>query len=348
VLFRSQLTIGSITAGQYLTRSGSTIVGAAGSGVANAAGSTGNVQYNAGSGVMGGATNANIDASGNLTVSEYSSTTPSAPSSGSTLFSLYRGGYNELVSIGRRGAVQRFAPNPIGSPMLWIAQGIGGTTVDNVGIGAPLALGTAAGVNIATTDFLTQQRRVRYTSATATGNGAGWRTNNTQHFFYSTTTGLGGWRWQVKFIIHTNRSNMRAICGMVASTSSTLLASDPSAATDVAAFGLDAGQTNWRWMVNDSSGTATSTDLGSTYSTNNNDTYLYVLSGYSPPAGGAVYYAAERYDTSGSLSFTDGSSSSNLPTAGTVLSFFCFLAVGTTTGSGVSVEMISAAFSTEY
>ncbi len=55
------LALGAVADGEYLRRSGTTVIGAVGTSVANAAGAATNVQYNAGSSVMGGAANVNID-----------------------------------------------------------------------------------------------------------------------------------------------------------------------------------------------------------------------------------------------------------------------------------------------
>lgn len=314
-------------------------------------GSSTNVQFrDSTTGEQDGAANVTIDA-GDLVVGEYTSAPPSAPAAGSKIFSLYRAGYNELVSIGRRGSVQRFAPHPLNDPGYWIFQAGSSVTFEAVGIAAPTAVfATSGSVTVAHTNYLTQQRRPRYTSnSAAAGNACGLRSGlASPPWFRSTNTGVGGWRVQAKFIIHQSRTNQRAFVGFHNSNSATILANDPSSFVDVAGFAVDAGQTNWRWITNDSSGSAASTDLGSTYDTTSNDTYLYVLTLNCTPGGGAIYYAAERYDTSGTLTFTDGVSTSDLPTSGTALNFYMLLGLGTTTGSAVSIEPISATFSTEY
>lgn len=313
---------------------------------ATAPGTSPQVLYN-NAGVLDSAANITVDAGENIILGELTTTDAAVPSAGSVLWSRYRAGRNELITQGRRGGPQRMAPSFVYNPRIWTADGLGATSVSLMGGLGPTTTGTAAGVNIASTNFLTQQRRYRLTSGTVNGNSAGWRSNNVAPVFLSSTATLGGFYYQWRFIPHAFGTNNRAFFGVSATTSATLLAADPSGLLNIAGFMVDSGQTNFRWGVNDGAGTCTVTDLTTTYDLTAADNYVYLAEIYAAPGSTTIYYALERYDTSGAVSITEGSSNSNTPTAGTILYDYAILACGAT-AVAASQEMLCAIMATEY
>lgn len=301
-------------------------------------GSAANVQYrDSTTGEQEGAANVVITA-GDVTLLPYSSTEPSAPSSGSTLFAMLRAGRHSFHVLGAAGTSQGFAPDWLTAPRVWTA-GSANTPdwVNSAGMGTINGGGTAAAQAVADTDYLTQFQRIRHTTSATANNHCGWRATWAS-IFTSATANQGGFFWQSKFSIHTNPSSGRYLFGVLGTSSNIPLTGsvEPSALTNVAAFMVDSGETVFSWGTNDASGPCTRSSITGAALTG--DTYLYVASIMALPGSTDIYYALERYDTSGTMSLlVDSVSTTNVPAAGTLLYDYSY---GTpSAASAMSIDM---------
>lgn len=279
-------------------------------------GSNTQVQYN-NSSAFGGAANLTIDAGGNANLGEYSSTTPSAPSTGSTVFSRKRAGNNMPAYTNANNRWQEFGPWPSGH-MIWTScNGVGNTGINNTtgGAGFLTTVGTASAKTFDGTTFGGSISNVLNGTTAATGQSCGFATGgNNLVMFRGTVANTGGFLAVFRFGIDTISANQSWYVGFT-STNADIGNSDPSSLTNIAGFGIDAGQTTVRFMNNDGSGTATSTDLGANFPATTNGVY-YEARIYSAPAGSSIFYSLERLETP---QFTEGSVSTDIPSATTGL-----------------------------
>jgi len=232
---------------------------------------------------------------------EYTSTSPSTPGTGLTIFDRKRAGRHSLSAISPLSAweVQRTLANR--QIMLLQPQS---STPSTFGMN-----GGYSGNNgtMSTTNAATQERRVEL----ATSGSAG--TNKVNGFsvkFFWTT---GGFFYSLRFgMPATFNAGFQWFMGL---TDALSLTGDPSAKTNIIGFGVDAADSNIQFMVNDASGTATKTDLGANFPGKTTGC-VYEMRLFCAPGGSTVYYSLERFD---SAQFTEGSASSDLPTATTLL-----------------------------
>jgi hypothetical protein len=211
------------------------------------------------------------------------------------------------------------------TPWAWTSTGFATTTtITNMGIAAPTANGTAASQTLATTNFLTQQRRIQYTSATTASALAGWNWGGNM-LLYSTSAGQGGGEFTARFGASSLPTGPRLIAGMLNASGS----ADPSAisAAQIAAFAKDAGDTNIQLLTKDGT-TANKVDTGIPLVANG----WYEASVWWEPGGGKVYGLLLRLDT-GAIWL--GSTTTNLPTNGTFMFPQVTGSTGTATGTAI-------------
>jgi hypothetical protein len=232
---------------------------------------------------------------------EYTSTSPSAPGAGLTIFDRKRAGRHGLSARSPNAIweMQRALANR--QIMLLQPQS---STPSTFGMN-----GGYSGNNgtMSTTNAATQERRVEL----ATSGSAG--TNKVNGFsvkFFWTT---GGFFYSLRFgMPATFNAGFQWFMGL---TDALNLTGDPSAKSNIIGFGVDAADSNIQFMVNDASGTATKTDLGSNFPGKTTGC-VYEMRLFCAPGGSTVYYSLERFD---SAQFAEGSASSDLPTATTLL-----------------------------
>jgi len=128
--------------------------------------------------------------------------------------------------------------------------------------------------------------------------------------------------------------------GLASSTSDLVIGdisnSQPSALTNIIAFANDSGDANLQIMYNDASGTATKTDLGSSFPSNRTAgaaiTTIYSCYLYNAPGSTSVIYRIVNKETGATA---QGTLSTNLPASTIGLNFFGVRTMGTT-GGGIT------------
>lgn len=205
----------------------------------------------------------------------------------------------------------------------------GNSTYTSVGIQAPTANGTAAGINPANTSLLDLQPRVRYTSATTANAIGGVKAGTGVFAFVSTTAGSGGFECRMRWGVSTLPSGPRLVVG-VSDTAAYNVASEPSAvaSTNAIAFSKDSTDTNIQLLTR------------RTASTNKIDTGIPLVAGgfyessvWCLPGSTTVYAYLARLDT-GAIYYASTSNAS-VPATGTTMDPICITGLGSGSTAGV-------------
>lgn len=228
-------------------------------------------------------------------------------------------------------------------PWYYLPFGAGSTTVDTLGSWTT-AGGTATARSITSGSLINQSRRLAFVSGTSANNSAGVRANNVAFCMRSTTTGLGGCRMTARFVLDASLSNQRVFCGYSSTLASTILNSDPTAQTNAIGIALNTGDTAFRFMQNDGSGTATSISLGSSFpgTTSNTDFYEFNLLIPIGPSARAFYSLDNLSSGAHIASYVD----TDLPATNTGLGQWCGMA--TPGGGAVTFTVMSFLAETPY
>jgi hypothetical protein len=187
------------------------------------------------------------------------------------------------------------------SRQLYSAGINGNSAPSNFGQGSPTAEGTNTGISATGTNFFTRSWRIENDSAASAASGFGWRWGDPMYLADA------GYRC-IRFGFEDFQANCAAFIGIKPSAAHGDV--DPSSFVNCIGVGIDAGQTTWHLLNNDSSGSATSADLGSNFPANTDATDLYELLIWWPAGGAVVNVQLTRLNT-GHVSFTQ--ISTNLP-----------------------------------
>jgi hypothetical protein len=188
---------------------------------------------------------------------------------------------------------------------------LSGTTASSIGLGTIATTGTGAASAIAATNFLTEQGRIKSTSATTANAQAGF-TSTTPSATSSSTSGHGGWEYVARFGCSTIPTGPRLFSGMTATTyvASTI---EPSALTaNYAGFALDSTDTNIQLLVNSNVGSGTKTDTGIPLVANG----WYETAIWNEPGSLSIKALLMRLDT-GAIWF--GTTATDVPATGALL-----------------------------
>jgi hypothetical protein len=207
----------------------------------------------------------------------------------------------------------------------------GSASTAGVAVPAITITGTAAGVSVASTNFLTQQPHVQSTSATTANAQAGF--SYTAAFaLVSTTAGMGGFDFVTRFGASQLPTGPRLFAGM---TGTTFVANtgEPSALTaSFAAFAKDSTDTNIQLLVNSNVGSGTKTDTGIPLTANG----WYEMALWCEPGSNKAYGLLIRLDT-GAIWL--GSTTTDVPADGTVLFPQVMGGLSSTTGTAFIMQM---------
>ena len=163
---------------------------------------------------------------------------------------------------------------------------------------------------VATTSLFTSIRRNGVTTSTGLGTLAGMRSSGTANMYWrGNAAGLGGFYVVGRAGIAQYQSTQRTFMGMNSSTAAPTNV-EPSSVTNILGFGCDAADTNFTFMHNDGTGTATKDALTGSFPCNTSGTDMYEYRIYSAPNGNTIYYSIARLNTT---DFYEGSTSADIP-----------------------------------
>lgn len=191
----------------------------------------------------------------------------------------------------------------------WIPQPSVAST-SNFGLAAPTVVGSAS-VNLATTNYYTEQPGYGSTSA-STANAQGGFYHTVAQAIFSTTAGRGGFDFTGRFGASQIPTGPRLFIGMTSATYFGSIA-EPSALTaHLCTFAKDSTDTNIQLLVNDNSGGGAKTDTGIALVANG----WYEASIWAEPGGARIYGLLSRLDT-GAIWY--GSTNTGIPNAATTM-----------------------------
>jgi hypothetical protein len=190
---------------------------------------------------------------------------------------------------------------------------------DDYGCAAPSVFGTGPTSTTAGSTLLNSYPHHTYVAADAAGfsAGLGWASNS--GFAIGSVSGAGGFRVRMRFSLNTAAGTTRRYFFGVSTMFGTQLGSaNPSSKTNIIGFGKDSGSgdSNWRLMHNDASGTATQTDTGVAASTS----VLYEIEIWVEPNDTTVNARLMSVTGSGRTILYSAAITTNLPANTTVLS----------------------------
>ena len=214
----------------------------------------------------------------------------------------------------------------------------GGTAGSVFAIAAPVVVGTAAAGTIASTNYLTRQHRVQYTSATTANalNGLNWTTSGV---YRSTTAFMSGWEIVVRMGVSAIPTGDRFICGL--SAAGTMTTVEPSTLLNMAAFINDSGDTNIQFATNDGTSTATKVDTGFPFVAN----AYYEFTIWQNPGEAKIYWAIIRLDNGTGAT---GSVTSDLPVNDTLMLLAVQTGLSATTGTATVAHISSVYLRTSF
>lgn len=252
---------------------------------------------------------------------EYSTTSPPVPAVGTRMFTRYRA-RRMPAFIGPTGVDTALQPGLFSNRVIWMqaqpnATGIATNGVVTVALSNAGTTLTASGALTPATSFYTGLVRVRATTGTTAGAGAGIR-GNTAFAALSSTANLGGFFATFRFGIATSVTGSRFFAGMYNSGAAFPPASEPSAVSNVIGIGYDSGDTNFNFICH-AAGSATKVDLGTNFPARTADgTNFYEVRLFAASGGGqSVYYSMERLNDG--VVVNGGPITTNLPALGTIL-----------------------------
>jgi hypothetical protein len=194
------------------------------------------------------------------TLKEYTGTTAvTAPSAGLKIASRLRGGRRLLIQKGPAGIETPLQPHFGMNKIARAAPAGNATTMTTEGI-VLTATGTATAANFATTNALTQSRRISYLSAATAGSNGGVR-EAVAKYWRGNAAGLGGFYMVCRFGYVLLPAGWRMFIGFTSATAA-LANGDPSALLNLVGIAKDTADTNLWFIYNDGAGACTKTDTG--------------------------------------------------------------------------------------
>lgn len=193
--------------------------------------------------------------------------------------------------------------------LYYVLPTISGSNPNILGWVSNTLTGTVSSNSPVTTNFRTQQSRLRIVGSAAAGQTASWRANAPTPAWRGNAANFGGFTAVFKFSIPVQPAAYIFYCGMNSSFGAIGATTEASAVTNTVHIGKDSTDTNLQFMVNDASGVCTKTDTGVTASTSK--VYCFII--HCEPNGSNMYLTL--LDADGMTSLATLTASSNLPTS---------------------------------
>jgi hypothetical protein len=244
-----------------------------------------------------------------LSVSEFTTTTPSTPTSSIKFFDRKRAGLSRPAVVTPEGTYELGAPLFEGQPGYWIPFP-NSTAVGQLIIGNSVT-GTATARALAPTNLFTSAIRLGHVSAATAGSAAGTR-GNQLGWWRGNAAGLGGFHYVARVGVSSAATvaDQTYFAGMYGSAAAMAGNVQASSLTNIIGLAKDGADANAQFMHNDGSGTATKIDLGANFPGNTLSTDVYEVQIYCKPNSASVHYSVLRVNTG---DFTEGEITSNLP-----------------------------------
>lgn len=244
------------------------------------------------------------------------------------LFGKDVGGRVMAAIKGPSGLDATLQPHIARNPMsLWQAAG-NSTTITAIGDSALTATGTGTAANWAATNAYTRAKKLEYLVTTAATTAVAGFRQTAAKSWRGNAAGLGGFHFICRFAPATGVTNStrRLFVGMQASTAAPTDV-NPSTLLNMCGVGYDAADTNWQFMSNDGTGTATKIDLGTARPAADRTDWFELMM-FAAPNGSSISYTLTNLGT-GTVIAT-GSTSTDLPGNTTALAACGYASVGGT------------------
>lgn len=173
-------------------------------------------------------------------------------------------------------------------------------------------VGTVAAANLATTNYITEQSRTQYTSATTANAQAGWTYTGNPVAIISTTSGRGGFEIVARWGASQLPTGPRLMIGLMSTTWSGQTTEPSAHVATLAAFAKDSTDTNIQLLTNDGTTTGAKVDTGIAWTAGG----WYESTTWMEPGGGRAYGLLIRLDT-GAIWY--GSTTTDIPNSAQTL-----------------------------
>jgi len=202
------------------------------------------------------------------------------------------------------------------------------TTVSAVGTAIATAVGTISNPALASTDMVTQARRIKNTSSATAGNYAEIRGAQAE-CWRGSAAGLGGFMFRARFALETLQTGMRSFVGL-ADVITAMTNYDPTTATTPGkvGFAINVNGGNWKFVHNTSGATPTVIDLGADIPVSSSALLEFGI--YCAPNSGTIFYRALNVGTGVSVA---GSGTTNLPANTSFLDYYVWATNNATAAS---------------
>jgi hypothetical protein len=199
--------------------------------------------------------------------------------------------------------------------------------------------GSATNPGLTNTTYFTSAARYHITSTVAVDVRAGLALTGNE-VFRGNIADTGGFIFECVFGVTAINTTSRFFCGL--SAAAVTLAADPSSLTDVLGLGFDSADANFQWIHNDSSGSATKVDLGSTFprpsgAALSRDIYQVIIACHPNDSSVSVFVSRRDDET---ITPDSRSLATHLPTASTALLQNVALGTGPSTSTAVTLAFM--------
>lgn len=272
------------------------------------------------------------------------SATPAAPAAGVRLFGRLVGGRSMPAMVGPLGLDTSLQPLLARNKVGYATPQGNSTAVQTFGFGVS-STGTATAANWATTSLHASMRRVDYLVTTAAATAVAGFRGAAQNFWRGNAAGLGGFHMVMRFAPATGQATAtkRLFAGMRASAGAPTDV-NPSTLTHIIGVGHDNGDANLQLMVNDGTGTATKTDLGTSFAVSSTDrAKVYEVALFCPPNASFIRWEVTDITTGAVAS---GEETTDLPGNTLGLNPYAYASVGGTS-SVIGITLFSLYIETD-
>lgn len=229
----------------------------------------------------------------------------------------------------------------------WCPPGNANTVPGVLGFTAPTITNfTATARNVATTNLFTRMRRLGYVSAATAAAIGNWRVAVYQYTVGSSSTGLGGFTYIIRFGISDAAAVAGARMFMGMRSSATPANVEPSTLTNCIGIGHGASDTTMKLFYGGSAA-QTPIDLGANFPADTRNVDVYELAIFAPPNTSDIHYEVTRINTGHVATGTiTNSGATVLPTNGTLIAPWGYR-TNNATALAVGLDVMSAYIETD-